>query len=213
MKTPTDVLTTQQAARILGLSTTSVQKMVINGELDAWVTPGGHRRIFRSAIDKLVQNRGTAPTEGPRALRVLLAEDDPVQAAYFRALLARSTREVSLTVATDASQALIQIERQRPDLVVTDLMMQPFDGYHLIKALSSDAAYLSIDVVVLTALGADEARGDGRLPPWVTLYQKPLQAERLLGYLDALSCRLSRAGQLAQSPAVVPVSSAGKAAG
>jgi len=71
MTNSSDVLTTQQAARILGLSTTSVQKMVISGELEAWVTPGGHRRIFRSAIDKLVQSRGTAaPSEsGARPMR------------------------------------------------------------------------------------------------------------------------------------------------
>ncbi|MDH4449842.1 MAG: response regulator [Rhodoferax sp.] len=202
MTNSTDVLTTQQAARILGLSTTSVQKMVISGELEAWVTPGGHRRIFRSAIDKLVQSRGTStPNEvGSRPMRVLLAEDDPVQVAYFQALLARGGHQVTLTVASDASQALIQLERQRPDLVVTDLMMSPFDGYHLINAMSQEAAYQSIEVIVLTALTHKEVDDDGRLPNWVTLYQKPLQAERLLGYLDALATRLNRNGQFIQSP-------------
>ena len=203
MSQANDVLTTQQAARILGLSTTSVQKMVISGELEAWVTPGGHRRIFRSAIDKLVQSRGSSlPTveSGARPLRVLLAEDDPIQVSYFQALLARGGHEVALTVAGDGSQALIQLERQRPDLVVTDLMMKPFDGYHLINAMDKEPAYQSIEVIVLTALSSQEVAEDGRLPHWVTLYQKPLQAERLLGYLDALSCRLNRAGTMVQGP-------------
>jgi len=52
-----DVLTSQQAARLLGLSTTTVQKMVANGELEAWVTSGGHRRIFRSAVENMMPNR------------------------------------------------------------------------------------------------------------------------------------------------------------
>ena len=203
MTNSSDVLTTQQAARILGLSTTSVQKMVISGELEAWVTPGGHRRIFRSAIDKLVQSRGTTTNteSGARPMRVLLAEDDPVQVAYFQALLARGGHEVALTIATDASQALIQLERQRPDLVVTDLMMKPFDGYHLINAMAQEAAYQPIEVIVLTALTRKEVEDDGRLPNWVTLYQKPLQAERLLGYLDALATRLNRSGQFIHAPA------------
>jgi len=203
MPQSTDVLTTQQAARILGLSTTSVQKMVISGELEAWITPGGHRRIFRSAIDKLVHSRGNiAPPEaGPRPLRILLAEDDQVQVAYFQALLARGGHDVALTVANDASQALIQLERQRPDLVVTDLIMTPFDGYHLVQALAKEPAYQQIEVIVLTALTRTEVQDDKRLPHWVTLYQKPLQAERLLGYLDALATRLNRSGHTVYSPA------------
>ena len=191
---PTDILTTQQAARILGLSTTTVQKMVASGELEAWVTSGGHRRIFRSTLDTKIQLRNDTDT-GPRELRVLLAEDDAVQVAYFETLLKRCRHPVLLTVATDASQALIQIERQRPDVVVTDLMMQPFDGYHLIKSLSAEPAYRSIELVVVTAKTPQEARADGVLPDWITLYQKPVQAERLLGYIDALASRMSRSRQ------------------
>ena len=191
---PTDILTTQQAARILGLSTTTVQKMVASGELEAWVTSGGHRRIFRSTLDSKIQLRNDADT-GPRELRVLLAEDDAIQATYFETLLKRCRHPVLLTVATDASQALIQIERQRPDVVVTDLMMQPFDGYHLIKSLSAEPAYRSIELVVVTAKTPQEASADGVLPDWITLYQKPVQAERLLGYIDALASRVSRSRQ------------------
>ena len=47
MPETSDILTTQQAARMLGLSTTTVQKMVANGELDAWVTSGGHWRTLK----------------------------------------------------------------------------------------------------------------------------------------------------------------------
>lgn len=188
-----DVLTSQQAARMLGLSITTVQKMVANGELEAWVTSGGHRRIFRNAVEKMMPNRvGSSDLSTRRALRVLLAEDDPLQVAYFESLMKRSAHPVALSVAADGSQALIQIERQRPDVVITDLMMQPFDGYHLIQALATETAYQSLAVLVVTAKSAKEARHDGDLPEWVTLYQKPVAPERLLGYIDALSGRVAR---------------------
>jgi excisionase family DNA binding protein len=188
-----DVLTSQQAARLMGLSTTTVQKMVANGELEAWVTSGGHRRIFRSAVEKMMPNRvGLNDTAARRALRVLLAEDDDMQVAYFESLIRRSAHPISLSVATDGSQALIQIERQRPDVVITDLMMKPFDGYHLVRTLASESAYQSLAILVVTAKSHLEARQDGQLPAWVTLYQKPVPPERLLGYLDALSGRVAR---------------------
>jgi hypothetical protein len=47
-------------------------------------------------------------------------------------------------------------------------------------------------VLVVTAKSNLEARQDGQLPEWVTLYQKPVPPERLLGYLDALSGRVAR---------------------
>ena len=193
MPETSDILTTQQAARMLGLSTTTVQKMVANGELDAWVTSGGHRRIYRSAVDKMMPTRPDGHySSAPRALRVLLAEDDALQVAYFESLVKRCGHPVSLVVANDGSQALIQIERQRPDVVVTDLMMRPFDGYQLVRALASEAEYSAIDVLVVTAKSPEEARKDGVLPPWVTVYPKPVQVERLVGYLEALSGRIAR---------------------
>lgn len=193
MPDTSDILTTQQAARLLGLSTTTVQKMVANGELDAWVTSGGHRRIYRTAVEKMMPTRPDGHySSAPRALRVLLAEDDPLQVAYFESLVKRCGHPVSLVVAGDGSQALIQIERQRPDVVVTDLMMRPFDGYQLVRALATEGEYHSIDVLVVTAKSPDEARSDGALPAWVTVYQKPVQVDRLVGYLEALSGRVSR---------------------
>jgi len=193
-----DILTTQQAARLLGLSTTTVQKMVANGELDAWVTSGGHRRIYRSAVEKMMPTRPDGHfSNAPRALRVLLAEDDALQVAYFESVVRRCSHPVSLVVSGDGSQALIQIERQRPDVVVTDLMMRPIDGYHLVKVLANDAEYQSIAVLVVTAKSPTDARADGLLPPWVTVYQKPVHVDRLVGYLEALGGRIARGAQVA----------------
>ncbi|UXH76774.1 response regulator [Roseateles amylovorans] len=227
-----DVLTTKEAADLLRLSITSVQKMVINGELEAWTTPGGHRRIYRASVEALAQQRpgasnpanssatlgNSAPSvagaigggfggvSGPatataiatavpsagRTLRALLAEDDPDQVAYMSELLQGTRLPIELVVAHDASQALVLIERQRPDLVITDLVMQPFDGFHLVKMLDNDPAYRSIDVLVTTSLNVAEIRASRRLPDWVTIYQKPVGIERLLGYIDALQGRTLR---------------------
>jgi len=207
-----DVLTTQQAAEILGLSVSSVQKMVVSGELDAWITPGGHRRINRTTVERLTSLRqGIAG--GPRRtpterMRVLLAEDDPLQVHFFQTIIERCEYPLELTVATDASVALIQLERQRPDLVVTDLMMKPFDGFHLIRTLDRDPAYFPIDVVVSSAMSRQEALTKGQLPNWVTYYQKPLLPERMMGYLDAMQTRVikrysaSQAGALQNSSAI-----------
>jgi excisionase family DNA binding protein len=194
---PPDVLTTRQAAEQLGLSVTSVQKMVESGALQAWVTPGGHRRIHCAAVEQFRVNRGQPAEVALRAqanrMRVLLAEDDEIQVKYFQTAIAKCNYAVDLIVASDASLALIQLERQRPDLIVTDLLMKPFDGFHLIKTLERDPAYAQIDLVVLSSMNRDEALSLGQIPDWVTFYQKPVDQQRILGYLDSMHTRFIKA--------------------
>lgn len=52
--------TTRDVAKALGLAVRSVQLMVNRGELDAWKTPGGHRRISRESVERWLASRGAA---------------------------------------------------------------------------------------------------------------------------------------------------------
>ena len=49
-----DTCTTREAARRLGVSLRTVQLWTESGVLDAWKTPGGHRRVLNSAVDRLI---------------------------------------------------------------------------------------------------------------------------------------------------------------
>jgi excisionase family DNA binding protein len=196
-----EVLTTQKAGNLLGLSATTIQKMVLSGEISAWTTPGGHRRIPLAEVKRLLASIqtpvasasffGTPIVPQPR-FRVLLAEDDPIQAKFFESLVKRCLFPVVLTVAEDAASALIQLERQRPDLLVTDLLMTPLDGFHLIACIEKDSSYSKLDVLILSALDRLEANEHGALPDWITFHQKPINPDRLLGFLDAMHSRMLR---------------------
>lgn len=193
---PKDVLTTREAARLLGLSVSSVQRLVMDQSLEAWLTPGGHRRISRRAVERLKGHSPTAPVARalpPEGLKVLLVDDDEMQRAYLQACLSDARAPLALSWANDASQALIQIERHRPDLVITDLLMSPFDGFHLVNALATEPEYADIAVLVVTGLQAAEAHQHGQLPAWATVYAKPVAPLRIAGYVDALHSRLLRA--------------------
>lgn len=56
---PTDdpTLTTRDAARLLGISVSTAQKWIESGALASWKTPGGHRRMRRSAVIALLEER------------------------------------------------------------------------------------------------------------------------------------------------------------
>ena len=63
MKTITpdmEYLSTRQSAKVLQVSLGTVQKMVELGELIAWKTRGGHRRILASSLEQQLQRRKRA---------------------------------------------------------------------------------------------------------------------------------------------------------
>jgi excisionase family DNA binding protein len=53
-----DTYTTREVARMLGMAVRSVQLMVDRGDLEAWKTPGGHRRISRVSVERWQDERG-----------------------------------------------------------------------------------------------------------------------------------------------------------
>lgn len=74
------VMSTREAAQALGAALRTVQFWVEGGALPAWKTAGGHRRIFRSAVTRLVQQRrGAVAMPGAWRLRLLVVQDDPIQ--------------------------------------------------------------------------------------------------------------------------------------
>ena len=84
-------------------------------------------------------------------LRVLLVEDDRDLAGVTQLALELEGLEVS--VAYDGKEALSVIERVRPDVVITDLIMPVLDGLQLIERIRSDPALLS-PVIAVSAVGS-----------------------------------------------------------
>jgi excisionase family DNA binding protein len=193
-----------EAAQILGLSRTSIQKLVDTGQLPAVKTNGGHRRILRSSIESLnqkmgpkamlrlasssqgVQRPGPATGQNPtHEVNVLIVEDDAVIAVALVGMFETYYPEVHCTIATDGLDAVLQLERIRPQLLITDLNMEPFDGFRLLSMVSSRVEYRSISTVVLSGLSLEDLDRRGGLPPGVLFLPKPISMERLRGFLDA----------------------------
>jgi DNA-binding NarL/FixJ family response regulator len=90
------------------------------------------------------------------AIRVVLAEDQPMVRAGFRSLLdSRSDIEVVGEAAT-GSEALQQVRATRPDVVVMDIRMPEMDGLEATRRITADPALSDTRVLVLTTFELDE---------------------------------------------------------
>lgn len=89
---------------------------------------------------------------------VLLVEDSPTQA--LRTQLALQERRVAVTTAGDGKKALEMARSQRPDIILSDVLMPGMDGFQLVLEVRQDPVLRSIPLVLYTASFArDEDRG------------------------------------------------------
>src|SRR5262245_9088148 len=86
--------------------------------------------------------------------KVLLVDDEDSLRKVMRDLLEREGYVV--TEARDGVQALDQVDRVGPDIIVLDLNLPGLDGYGVLSHLRSRPATASIPVIVLTAKGDED---------------------------------------------------------
>jgi len=156
-----DTCSTTEAAQRLGMAVRSVQLMVDRGELQAWKTPGGHRRILRSSLDAwLAARAGSASTAlpaavkapGERPMTLLLIEDSVHFQNLISLVVKRELPEAELHVASDGIAGLAMAGRLEPDVLLIDILLPGIDGAALITSLRSHPQFSRSRLIVVTAL-------------------------------------------------------------
>lgn len=84
---------------------------------------------------------------------VLVVDDSPIDRRLVAGLLSKSPN-VDVAFAADGEEALRQMEKQRPNLVVTDLIMPNLDGLELVAAVVS--RFPLVPVILMTGKGSEE---------------------------------------------------------
>jgi PAS domain S-box-containing protein len=113
------------------------------------------------------ENTASAPASEPsnqesgitgRRPRIMVADDNADMRNYIVRLLGDRYVVVSFS---DGRQALQAALADRPDLVLTDVMMPDLDGFGLLKELRANPMTEFIPVIILSARAGDEARVEG----------------------------------------------------
>lgn len=81
--------------------------------------------------------------------RILAVDDTPVNLKVLEAML--TPRGYDVISAASGAEALEKVRTERPDLVLTDLVMPGMNGYELCKRLREDEATRFLPVVMITA--------------------------------------------------------------
>ena len=133
----------------------------------------------------------TAPAGAAPAERVLVVDDEPDIVALVAYHLAKSGYRVA--TAANGRDALDVVRRERPTLVVLDLMLPDLSGYDVLEQLRADEATRHVPVLMLTARREEPDRIRGLSLGADDYLTKPFSPQELVLRVGAI-LRRSRTG-------------------
>lgn len=93
------------------------------------------------------------------AKSILVVEDEPNIVLSLQFLMKQAGFDVR--VASDGEEALQEIEKRAPDLILLDVMIPKRDGYDICQTVRANAAWSEIYIIMLTAKGREVDREKG----------------------------------------------------
>lgn len=116
--------------------------------------------------------------------KILVVDDDP----FIVNLIVYNLEQEGYNViqATNGLEALEKARREKPDLIVLDIMLPKMDGYKVSRILKFDKNYKDIPVLMLTAKAQDVDRQTGMETGADVYMTKPFEPEALVKKVKAL---------------------------
>jgi signal transduction histidine kinase len=125
------------------------------------------------ALDAPAAEAQTPATSG----RILVADDNADMRDYITRLL---SHHWTVEVVRDGRQALDAVLRERPDVLVSDVMMPGLDGFALLRAIREHERTRTLPVILLSARAGEEARVEGLNAGADDYLVKPFSARELV---------------------------------
>jgi DNA-binding response OmpR family regulator len=110
--------------------------------------------------------------------KILIADDEPNIVVSLEYLMKREGFEVH--VARDGEEALALLQRERPRLVLLDVMMPKKTGFEVCQALRADETLKDTLVLMLTAKGRDTDIAKGQAMGADAYMTKPFSTRELV---------------------------------
>jgi len=152
---------TQRVARVCQVSPATVANWIDQGLLKGHKTPTGRRRVEAEDLTAFLKaHEMTVPPElegGNGHDVVVVVDDDP---GYLKAMvltIERSDLDLEVVEAATGVDALLEIGRVQPSLIVLDYSLPDLNATQVIQRLLEPGRRLDADVIVVTGGMPDEA--------------------------------------------------------
>ena len=117
-------------------------------------------------------------------MRILVVEDDPSVRRLLSVQLGLAGHEVH--IAEDGAAALLEVGRQRPDVVLLDVMMPVLDGWQVLATIRRRPDLVDLPILLLTAKNSSADIERSYELGATHVMNKPYDGDRLLSWIETL---------------------------
>ncbi|MEO6038684.1 MAG: response regulator transcription factor [Saprospiraceae bacterium] len=128
--------------------------------------------------------------DNPPAKKILIVDDEPDILEFLQYNLRKEGYDV--VTATDGKQAIEVAERERPQLIILDIMMPELDGVETCRILRSRKEFVDTPIAFLTARDEDYSQITALDVGGDDYITKPIKPRVLISRITALLRRASR---------------------
>lgn len=116
--------------------------------------------------------------------RILIVDDSPVERHILTELL--TGKGYTVAVATDGAQGIEAAKREKPDLIIMDVVMPGMNGFQATRTLNRDDATRHIPVILCTTKNEETDKIWGMRQGALDYVTKPVDGTALLAKISAL---------------------------
>jgi excisionase family DNA binding protein len=161
-----EILTTAEAAKILGVSVRTAQLLIEGGSIPSWKTPGGHRRVYRRDVLAVISGPDQTPMFASARVIVIA---QPERMADYQAALAKVNGCVVESY-TDIYAALLAIGSRLPAAVVIEAEQSGASELAVLESLRSDPALGRTQILIVGRSAAEQQSRSVGLDAGMTLF-------------------------------------------
>jgi DNA-binding response OmpR family regulator len=113
--------------------------------------------------------------------KILVVDDDELILNMMRDGLTKNGFEV--IIAANGFEGILAVEEEKPDLVITDIMMPKLSGIEFLKALKNNVATRNLQVILISAVDEVDMIQEGLAMGAVDYITKPFKMNEIVGKL------------------------------
>ncbi|MFH1673514.1 MAG: response regulator [Pseudomonadota bacterium] len=176
-----DFITTSEASNICGVARTTMSKWVDEGRIQAFVTPGGHRKINKSNLLEFINRQNIiSPKRLNEKKRILIVDDNPDDVRLLEAAFLVALDKYEIHTASGGFQGIYKIGAIKPNIVILDLVMPDMDGFKVCSSIKNSPETIEVKVIAVTAFNDPQKQQMAYRCGADAYYSKPLDLKGLM---------------------------------
>ena len=177
-----DVFTVYKASQYCKVSPQTIINWIDSGYINAYKTPGGHRRISQKDLETFMEKQGIpipdVVAEDAR-IKILVVDDDPIIVESIVQSLEEDEHDYEVISASDGFEAGLQVNHFKPNLLILDIMMPDIKGFEVCQKIKNSEETKNTKIIVLSAYLDDEKFDKMKKHGADACFSKPLPLSQL----------------------------------